>query len=136
MDGVANETLAMYFWQVRGADVIEIAGVVVGPRWRYHNFQTFPEDATWMARTACSEACLAVYLHEIHSGVKSTGCPRDGTPVFGSTGAVSSQKSVGLSSVRVGCSVAWKLRMDTISLEWNERPRIDSFHSNRSNPAE
>ena len=23
-----------------------------------------PEGATWMARTACSEACLAVYLHE------------------------------------------------------------------------
>ena len=64
MDGVANETLAMYFWQVRGADVIEIAGVVVGPRWRYHNFQTFPEGATWVTSTTCSESCLAVYLHE------------------------------------------------------------------------
>ena len=26
--------------------------------------------------------------------------------------------------------------MDTNSLEWNERPRIVSFHSNRSNPVE
>ena len=26
--------------------------------------------------------------------------------------------------------------MDTNSLEWNERPRVVSFHSNRSNPVE
>ena len=34
-DGAANETLEIYFWQIRGTDVIL---VVVGPRWRYHNF--------------------------------------------------------------------------------------------------
>ena len=37
-DGAVNETLAMYFWQIRETDVIEISGVVVEPRWRYHNF--------------------------------------------------------------------------------------------------
>ena len=57
-------TLAIYLWQNCGTDVIEISGVVVEPRWRYHNFYTFPEGATWMARTVCSEACLAAYLHE------------------------------------------------------------------------
>ena len=36
-DRAANETLAIYFWQIRGTDVIEISGVVVEPRWRYHN---------------------------------------------------------------------------------------------------
>ena len=36
-DGAANETLAIYFWQIRGTDVIEISGVVVEPRWRHHN---------------------------------------------------------------------------------------------------
>ena len=36
-DGAANETLAIYFWQIRGTDVIEISGVVVEPRWQYHN---------------------------------------------------------------------------------------------------
>ena len=39
-------------------------------------------------------------------------------------------------SVRVGCSAAWKFGMDTNSLEWNERPRVVSFHSNRSNLVE
>ena len=68
--------------------------------------------------------------------VKSTRCPRDGTPVFGSRCAVPPQKPVGLFSGRVGCSFAWKFKMDTNSLEWNERPRIVSFHSNRSNPVE
>ena len=37
-DGVANETLAIYFWQIRGNDFIEITAAVVEPRWRYHNF--------------------------------------------------------------------------------------------------
>ena len=36
-DGAANETLAIYFWQIRGTDVVEISGVVVEPRWRYHD---------------------------------------------------------------------------------------------------
>ena len=63
--------------------------------------------------------------------VKSTRCPRDGTPVSGSSCAVPPQKSVGLFSVQVSCSVAWKFRMDTNGLEWNERPRVVSFHSNR-----
>ena len=36
-DGAANETLAIYLWQFRGIDVIEISGVVVEPRWRYHS---------------------------------------------------------------------------------------------------
>ena len=90
----------------------------------------------WLA-TACSEACLAVYLHENLFCVKSTRCPRDGTPVFGSSCAVPPQKSVGSFSVRVSCSVAWKFSMDTNGLEWNERPpRVVSFHSNRSNPVE
>ena len=35
-DGAGSETLAIYFWQIRGTDVIEISGVVE-PRWRYHN---------------------------------------------------------------------------------------------------
>ena len=30
-DGAANETLAIYFWQIRGTDVIEISGAVVEP---------------------------------------------------------------------------------------------------------
>ena len=37
-DGAVNETLAIYFWQKCGTDVIEISGVVVEPRWRCHNF--------------------------------------------------------------------------------------------------
>ena len=81
-----------------------------------------------MASTACSEACLAVCLHVRFLCVKkSTRCPRDGTPVFGSSCAVPPQKSVGLFSFRVGCSVAWKFRMDTNSMEWNERPRVRSL---------
>ena len=43
---------------------------------------------------------------------------RGGTPVFGSSCAVPPQKLVALFSVRVGCSVASKFRMDTNSLEW------------------
>ena len=74
-----------------------------------------------MARTACSEACLAVYLHENSFCVKSTRCQRDGTPVFGSSYAVPPQKSVGLFSVRVGCSVARKFRpcLNFIRPSWN-----------------
>ena len=35
-DGATNETLAIYFWQNRGTDVvIGMSGVVVQPRWRY-----------------------------------------------------------------------------------------------------
>ena len=30
--------LAEYFWQNCGTDVIQNSGVVVEPRWRYHNF--------------------------------------------------------------------------------------------------
>ena len=30
-DGAANETLAIYFWQNCGTDVVEISGVVVEP---------------------------------------------------------------------------------------------------------
>ena len=37
-DGAANEILAIYLWQIRGTDVIEISGVVVEPRWGYLNF--------------------------------------------------------------------------------------------------
>ena len=62
-DGAVNETLAMYFWQIRETDVIEISGVVVEPRWRYHNSRLSPK-VRLMARTDCSEACLAVELHE------------------------------------------------------------------------
>ena len=65
--------------------------------------------------------------------VRNTRCPRDGPPVFWSSCTFPPQMSVGLFSVRVGCS-AWKIRMDPNSLEWNERPRVVSFHSNRSNP--
>ena len=39
-------------------------------------------------------------------------------------------------SVRVGCSFAWKFEMDTNSSKWNERPRVVSFHCNRSNTVE
>ena len=56
--------------------------------------------------------------------------------VFGSSCAVPPQKSIGLFSVRVGCSVAQKFKMDTNGLEWNGRPRVVLFHSNRSNPVE
>ena len=33
-DGAANQTLAIYFWQFRATDFIEISAVVVEPRWR------------------------------------------------------------------------------------------------------
>ena len=46
-----------------------------------------------MASTACSEACLALYLRAVILCVKSTRCPRDGTPVLGSSSAVPPQKS-------------------------------------------
>ena len=62
-DGAVNETLTIYFPQVRGTDVTEISGVVVEPRWRYHNSRLSPK-VRLMARTDCSEACLAVELHE------------------------------------------------------------------------
>ena len=68
-----------------------------------------------MARTACSEACLAAWKFILC--VKSTRCPRDGTPVFGSSCAVPPQKSVGLFSVRVGCSVAWNPKWTQLGME-------------------
>ena len=74
----------------------------------------------WLAPPA-PRLALRYICMKIHS-LSSTRCPRDGTPVFGSSCAVPPQKSVGLFYVRVGCSVAWKFRMDTNSLEWNERP--------------
>ena len=80
-----------------------------------------------MASTACSEACLAVYLHAKSFSV-SRALAVDVT--------VPPQKSVGFYSVRVGCPVAWKSRMDTNGLEWDERPRLVSFHSNCPNPVE
>ena len=90
-----------------------------------------------MARTACSEACLAVYLHENSFSVSRALAAHVTAPMSSGRAARSRpQTSVGLIFVRVGCSVAWKFSMDTNSLEWNERPRIASFHSDRSNPAE
>ena len=87
----------------------------------------------WLAPPALRLA-LRYFCMNFILCVKSTRCPRDGTPAFGSSCAVPPQKSVGLFSLRVGCSVAWKFGMDTNSLEWNERPRVVSFHSNRSSP--
>ena len=71
-----------------------------------------------------------------HSLCQEHSLPRDGSPVLESICAVPPQKSVGLFYVRVGCSVAWNSKMDTNSLEWNERPRAVPFHSNGSNPVE
>ena len=134
-DRAANETLAIYFWQIRGTDVIETQessssrdGDIITSRLPPKVRLEWPTSPA--LRLALRYICMKILC------VKSTRCPRDGTPVFGSSCAVPPQKSVGLFSVRAGCSVAWKFCMDTNSLEWNERPRIASFHSNRSNPAE
>ena len=62
-DGAANETLAVDFWQNCGTDAIEISGIVVESRWQSHNFLTLPGGTTWMASTACSDACLPLSLH-------------------------------------------------------------------------
>ena len=79
-----------------------------------------------MASTACSKACLTLYSHQKPFSVSRAPAAHVTAPlpVFGSSCAVPPQKSVGLFSVRVGCSVAWNFRMDTNSLEWNERPRV------------
>ena len=55
---MAAETLAIYFCKSAELMSIEFPGV---PRRRYENLD-FPEVATWMASTACSEACLALCL--------------------------------------------------------------------------
>ena len=68
----------------------------------------------WLAPPALR---LALRYICMKSHYLSTRCPRDGTPLFGSSCAVPPQKSVGLFPVRVGCSVAWKFRMDTKT--WN-----------------
>ena len=107
----------------------EISGVVVEPRWRYSiiTSRLFPKVRLgWLAPHAL-ESCLALYLRENSFCVKSTRCPRDGTPVFRLSCAVPPQKSVGLFSVRVGCLEIQVWTQN--SLEWNERPRIASFHS-------
>ena len=67
---------------------------------------------------------------------KSNRCPRDVTPVYGLSCAIPPQTSVGLYAVRVGCSVVCNFNMGTNCLEWNERSRVLSFHSSRSNPVE
>ena len=88
-----------------------------------------------MARTACSEACLAVYLHENSFWSVSRALAAHVTAPLSSGRAARSRRESQLGYFLFG-SVARLPSMDTNSLEWNERPRIASFHSNRSNPAE
>ena len=87
-----------------------------------------------MASTACSEACLAVYLQEKPFSVSGTLAAHVMPPLSSGRAARSRRKcQLGYflfgSVVRSGKSewtrTAWK---------WNERPRVVSFHSNRSNP--
>ena len=88
-----------------------------------------------MARTACSEACLAVYLHENSFSVSRALAAHVTAPLSSGRAAQSRRKSqlgyflfesvAQLPGIRNGHS-----------LEWNERPRVVSFHSNRSNPVE
>ena len=86
-----------------------------------------------MASTACSEAWLALYLHAKSFSVSKALAAHVTAPL--SSCAVPPQSQLGYFDIfdsgwLLGCL---EFKMDTNSLEWNERPRVVSFHSNRSN---
>ena len=88
-----------------------------------------------MASTACSEAFLALCLHAKSFSVSRALAAHVTASLCQGRAARFRRKSqLGYFVGRLlGCP---ELQMDTNSLEWNERPRIVSFHSNRSNPVE
>lgn len=70
-------------------------------------------------------------------------CPRDGTPVVGSSSTVIGQRSHSKKKLRCFSACSGPVAQNSNrtqtpfyktknSLEWNERPRIISFHSNHS----
>ena len=90
-----------------------------------------------MANTACSEACLALYLHEKSFSVSRALAAHVTAPLSWGRAARSRRKSqLGYflfgSVARLPGNTVWTQN----SVEWNERPRVVSFHSNRSNPVE
>ena len=72
---------------------IEISGVVVEPRRRYHNCWIFPEGVTCMTSTTCSEAFLAPYLHAKSFSVSRALADHVTAPLSYSRAARSRRKS-------------------------------------------
>ena len=90
-----------------------------------------------MGSTAYSEACLAVYLHEKSFSVSRALAAHVMAPLSSGRAARSRRKSqLGYFLFGSVVRLPGNFRMDTNRLEWNERPRAVSFHSNRSNPVE
>ena len=76
----------------------------------------------WLAPP--DEACPAVDSHQKSFSVSRVPAAHVTALLSRGRAARSRRKSqlAGLFFVRVGCSVAWKFRMDTNGLGWNERP--------------
>ena len=111
-DGAANEILAIYFWKN-----VELMSQKCQKSLSRRDGDIITSRLLPKVRLGClAPPALRLALRYICLQSRSL-CSCDGTPVFGSSCAVPPQQSVGLFSVRVGCSVAWKFRLDTNT--WN-----------------
>ena len=103
---------------------------------RYRNSRLSPKVRLGWLRPPALRLALRYICIQSHIRVKNTRCPRDGTPVLESICAVPPQSKLAYFLFRSVARMPGIQNGHKNSLEWNERPPVVSFHSNRSKPVE